>query len=82
MVQHSATASIPVTNVFQGQRNISFFGDVENPNAGETRNGQAEDNFYWGGGSLSSDKQCGRFFFRGKKNKLPELFNVMFLSCV
>jgi hypothetical protein len=57
-------SSIPVTNIFQGRRNISFFGGVENLNAGETRNGQAEDKIL---GGLSSDKQCGRFFFRGKE---------------
>jgi len=41
----------------------SLFGDAENSNAGETRNGQAEDKML---GSLSSDKQCGRFLFKGK----------------
>jgi len=64
VVQHSATTNIPVTNVFQGRRSISFFEGVENLNAGETRNGQAEDKIL---GGLSSDKQCGRFFFRKKE---------------
>jgi hypothetical protein len=41
-----------------------LFGDDENSNAGETRNGQAKDKILV---SLSSDKQCGRFLFKGKK---------------
>jgi len=49
--QLSATVNIPVTNVFQGQRNILLFGNVENPNASETHNEQAEYIFFWGGGS-------------------------------
>jgi len=51
MAQLSATVNIPVTNVFQGQRNILLFGNVENPNASETHNEQAEYIFFWGGGS-------------------------------
>jgi hypothetical protein len=52
-VQHSATANIPVTNLFQGRRNISIFGGTENPKAGETRNGQADDKILFGEGGWS-----------------------------
>jgi hypothetical protein len=58
VVQHSRYKGI------SGTKEYFFFGRVENLNAGETRNGQAENKIL---GGLNSDKQCGRFFLRGKE---------------
>jgi hypothetical protein len=64
VVQHSTTANIPVTNVFQGRKNISFLEMVEVLT--QVKHVTDRQNLKLFGG-LNSDKRHERFFCRGKE---------------